>query len=181
VVSETLVNTGFCDIFPMISKKNLKKHLTIMLLISMVLFSSAFFISSTIKNYYTPEKVTKRLRSEIALASSDLEIEIRKIAAQNSENKVAFLNFLEENYKNAFTEKGIEILVYKHDSLKFWTANVFAAPFIKDSENFISEVVQSGSGYYLVKQQRNKSDIIIALQLIHYNYKFSNEYLPWFL
>jgi len=149
-----------------------------MLFISMVLFSSAFIISLIIKKYYTPQKVTQRLTSEIAIASADLETEINKIAAQNSENKVAFLNFLEENYKNAFTEKGIEILVYKHDSLKFWTANVFAAPFIKDSENFTSEVVQSGSGYYLVKQQKNKNDIIIALQLIRYNYKFSNEYLP---
>ena len=35
-----------------------------------------------------------------------------------------------------FAEKGIEILVYKNDSLKFWTSNVFAAPLILDNENF---------------------------------------------
>ena len=178
MASETLVNTGFCDIFLMISRKKLKNYLTIMLFISLVFFLSAFVISSVIKNYYTPQKIAQRLTSEIALASADLETEIKKVAAQNSGDEVTFLNFLEENYKNAFTEKGIEILVYKNDSLKYWTANVFAAPFIKDSENFTSEVVRSGSGYYLVKQQKNKNEIIIALQLIRYNYKFSNEYLP---
>jgi len=149
-----------------------------MLFISLVFFLSALIISSIINKYYAPQKVTQRLNSEIAVASVNLETEIKKVAAQNLDDKVAFLNFLEKNYKNAFSEKGIEILVYKHDSLKFWTANVFAAPFIKDSENFTSEVVRSGSGYYLVKQQKNKTDIIIALQLIRYNYKFSNDYLP---
>jgi two-component system nitrogen regulation sensor histidine kinase NtrY len=162
----------------MISRKKLKKRLTIMLFISLLFFLSAFILSSIIKNFYTPQKVTERLSSEIAVASADLENEINKVAAQNSEDEIAFLNFIEENYKNAFSENGIEILVYKNDSLKFWTANVFASPFIKDSENFTSEVLRSGSGYYLVKQQKKKNEIIIALQLIRYNYKFSNEYLP---
>ncbi len=149
-----------------------------MLLLSIMFFLSAFIISSAIKKYYTPQKVTQRLTSEIELASADLETEMKYVATQNSEDKVAFLNFLEKNYKKAFSEKGIEILVYKNDSLKFWTANVFAAPIIKDSENFTSEVLRNGSGYYLVKQHRGKNETIIALQLIRYNYKFSNEYLP---
>lgn len=149
-----------------------------MLCISVVLFLSAFIISSLIKNYYAPAKVTRRLTAEIAVASANLETEIKKIAAQNSEDKISFLNFLEKKYKDAFAEKGIEVLVYKQDTLKFWTANVFAAPFSIDSGSFASEVVRSGSGYYLVKKQRNKNEIIIALQLIRFNYKFSNEYLP---
>ena len=149
-----------------------------MLFLSLVFFLSAYIISALIKKYYAPQEVTQRLTSEIATASADLEIEIKKVTAQNTLNKVSFLNFLDKNYKNAFAEKGIEILVYKHDTLKFWTSNVFAAPFIKDSENFTSEVARSGSGFYLVKQQRNKDELIIALQLIRYNYKFSNEYLP---
>jgi signal transduction histidine kinase len=162
----------------MIIRRKLKKRLTIMLFLSLLFFLSAFILSSIIQNYYAPKKVTERLSSEIAIASADLETEINKVAAQNSADEVAFRNFLKENYKNAFSEKGVEILIYKNDSLKFWTANVFAAPFIKDSENFTSEVLRSGSGYYLVKQQKNKNVLIVALQLLRYNYKFSNEYLP---
>lgn len=149
-----------------------------MLILSLVFFVAAFTISSSIKKRNVPQKVTTRLTSEIGLALKDLEIEIQKIAIQNTDDKDKFQDFLEKNYKSAFAQKGIEILVYKSDTLKFWTANVFAAPFIKDSESFKSDVVRSGSGYYLVKRYQGKNETIIALQLIRYNYKFSNEYLP---
>jgi len=149
-----------------------------MLSLSMVFFLSAFIISLSIKKYYTPEKVTKRLTVEIASALTDLETEIQKVASQNLDDKALLLEFLDINFKNAFNERGIEILVYKNDSLKFWTANVFAAPIILDSENFMSDVVHSGSGYYLTKQRRIKNHVIIALQLIRYNYEYTNEYLP---
>ncbi len=150
-----------------------------MLFISMLFFLSAVIISSLVKNYYSPDKVSKRLKSEIAAALSNLETEIKKVAVQNTDDKNAFLGFLGKNYKDAFNQKGIEILVYKNDSLKFWTSDVFAAPFVnKDSANFSLSIVRNGSGYYLVKQLRVKNELIIALQLIQYNYRFSNQYLP---
>ncbi|MDO9255696.1 MAG: ATP-binding protein [Bacteroidales bacterium] len=149
-----------------------------MLFLSLVFFLSAFFISSSIKRYYAPQNVSKRLTSEIADAFTDLDAEIKNVSSQNNRDKYSFTEFLDKNHHNSLAEKGIEILVYQNDSLKYWTDNVFAAPFIKDSENFTSDVVRSGSGYYLVKQLQVKNDIIIALQLIRYNYKFSNEYLP---
>jgi len=149
-----------------------------MFFLSVVFFLAAFVISLSTKDYYSPQKVSGRLTSEIAVALNDLEAEIEKVASQKIENKETFISFLANNYQKAFFEKGIEILVFQNDSLKFWTANVFAAPYIKDSENFTSDVVRSGSGYYLVKQFRNKNNLFVALQLIRYNYKYSNEYLP---
>ena len=149
-----------------------------MLFLSMVFFLSAFVISLSIKNYYTPQKISKRLTREIASSLNDLETEITKVASQNMDNKAAFLEYLDKNYYNAFSEKGIEILIYRNDSLRFWTANVFAAPVTFDKDIFSGDVVRSGSGYYLVKQNRVKEDLVIALQLIRYNYKYSNEYLP---
>lgn len=149
-----------------------------MLFLCIVFFVSAFIISLSIKNYNEPERVTKRLNSEIKIAQSDLEAETQKVAEQKIDNKIEFLDFLDKNYKNAFTNKGIEIFVYKQDSLSYWTDNVFAAPIIKDSENFTTDVIRSGSGYYLVKQRQINAYTIVALQLIRYNYKYSNEYLP---
>ncbi len=161
------------------SEKKLKKHLLPMLFLSVLFFLSAVIISSVIKKYYSPDNVSIRLTSEIATAFNNLETEIKKVAVQNTENKNSFLNFIGKNYKDAFSQKGIEILVYKNDSLKFWTSDVFAAPFInEDSTGFASDIIRNGSGYYLVKKFRNKNDLIIALQLIRYNYRFSNEYLP---
>lgn len=149
-----------------------------MLVLSVAFFLLALLISSSIKKRFTPKQVSKRLTSEIAIALSDLDNEINKISAHHLSDKVTSLEFLEKNYKDAFHEKGIEILVYRNDSLKFWTANVFAAPQIHDSAIFASEVLRSGNGYYLVKQKRVNNSLIVALQLIRYNYKFTNEYLP---
>lgn len=149
-----------------------------MLFLSIGLFLSATVISFSVKNYYAPAKVTHRLTLEIASALKDLESATVKVAAQNLSDKGGLADYLDINYKNAFARQGIELLVYEHDSLKFWTDNVFAAPLIRDSENFTSEVVRSGSGYYLVKHRKVKEYVIVALQLIKYNYKYSNEYLP---
>jgi two-component system, NtrC family, nitrogen regulation sensor histidine kinase NtrY len=162
----------------MITRQKLKKSLMIMLFLSVVFFLSAFVISLSVKNYYTPKNVSKRLTQEIASSINDLETEIKKVASQNMDDKAAFLKYLDKNYNNSFAEKGVEILIYKNDSLRFWTANVFAAPVIFDQEIFSGDVVRNGSGFYLVKQSRVKKHLVIALQLIRYNYKYANEYLP---
>jgi signal transduction histidine kinase len=163
----------------MISGKKIQKSILPMLFLSVLFFLSAVIISSATKKYYSLVNVSKRLTSEIASAYNNLETEAVKIAAQKTDDKNSFLDFIDKNYKDMFSEKGIEILIYRNDSLKFWTSDVFAAPFINiDSVSFASDIVRNGSGYYLVKQLRSKNDLIIALQLIRYNYRFSNEYLP---
>jgi signal transduction histidine kinase len=149
-----------------------------MLILSIVFFLSAFSISYFIKEYYAPQKTTERLSKQISLAIKDLDTEIENVYLKGNSTKKAFREFLNTSYNNAFSKKGIEILVYQKDSLKFWTSNIFAAPFIKDSENFTSDVVRSGSGYYLIKQRHINDLTIIALQLIRYNYQYSNDYLP---
>lgn len=95
-----------------------------MLLLSMVFFLCAFVISVSIHRYYAPQKVSARLTREIAASLTDLESEIQKVSARNMNDKNSFLEYLDDNYKNAFKNRGIEILIYKNDSLKFWSANV---------------------------------------------------------
>jgi len=149
-----------------------------MIFLSLLFFISAFIISTSFRNYYLPQNVTSRMNSEISDAISDLEIEIEKIASVNIREKDRFLEYIDNNYKKAFSNKGIEILIYENDSLTYWTDIVFSAPEIKDRQSFSSDVITSGSGYYLVKTRKSGNRVIIALQLIRYSYKYSNEYLP---
>jgi two-component system, NtrC family, nitrogen regulation sensor histidine kinase NtrY len=162
----------------MVTKQKLKKHLYKMLLLSIVLFLLALLISSSLKEHYSPLKVTERLTLEIASSFDNLEAEIEKVCSQNIEAKAGFIKYLDKNYKKAFSEKGILILVYERDSLKLWTSNIFAAPSVKGKGNFRTDVERCGNGYYLVKQKKVQKYNVIALQLIKYNYKYSNEYLP---
>lgn len=149
-----------------------------MLFLSVVFFISAYSISFSVKKYYSPSKVTARVNSEILSSLIVLENEINTIASVDLGDKNSFRDFLYEHYKNTISERGIEILIYENDSLKYWTDNVFAAPVIIDSQNLISNVVLNGSGYYLQKSRKIYHRTFVALQLLRYNYKFTNEYLP---
>ena len=149
-----------------------------MLVLSIVFFIAAYIVSISVRKFNTPIRVTSRLNLEIAAALTNLQNETEKIAAVRTRDEKGFLEYLSKNYKNSFAKKGIEILVYESDSLKYWTNNIYAAPIILDSATFTSPVISSGNGYYLVKSLKTNKTIVVALQLLKYNYKYSNEYLP---
>ena len=164
----------------MITHRKLKKHSLIMLVLSIVLFVSALVLSIAIEKFNSPEKVTRRLQKEIGKAFADLTSEISEIEKQDLDDRNSFFEFLNRNYGNAFSAKGIEILVYTNDSLKYWTSNVFATPLVINTfdKQFDAEVVKTGSGYYILKRKQVQNHILVALQLLKYNYKYSNDYLP---
>ena len=158
----------------MITQRKYKKHILILLFVSIALFVCAFVLVKAVENSNSPIKLTQRLQKEIGLAFSALEAELEIVSRQNLNNRDSFLEFLELNYRNEFSEKGVEILVYSNDSLSFWTSNVFAAPFIINPtfRKIDTEIVQTGSGYYILKRKQVKDHILIALQLLKYNYKY---------
>ena len=162
----------------MITRQKLKNHFLTMLFLSIVFFVSAYLILNSAKKYYSPSEITARLNSEILFSLSDLDKEIDIITSAGFDNEATLWNFINTNNKNSFKERGVEILVYENDSLKYWTNNVFAAPVYLDSLSFGYDIVISGSGYYLVKSRKTGPYTIVALQLLRYNYKYSNEYLP---
>ena len=149
----------------MITRENVKKHFWIMLIFSVVFFFSAFIFSHLTKNFYDPQKVTVRLNKEIRFSILDLEKELNKVSTQNLNDKKTIIEFFDKNYHKIFERKGIEILVYRNDSLTYWTTNVFASSFIAESSTYSSGILSNGSGYYLSRQRQVNTYLIIALQL----------------
>jgi len=112
-----------------------------MLMLSIVFFVSAFFVSKLFNQYNSPQSVTSRLNSGIALAFNDLEKEIEKIEATRFNNQADFLKYLDKNYKTAFENEGIVILIYEHDSLRYWSDNVVAAPRVLQNKNEFPKLI----------------------------------------
>jgi len=162
----------------MITPRKVRKRLYVALFLSVTLFFSAYIISSVFKNYYTPSKVSQRLTREIAASCRELDAEIENLASKNLEAKNSLFGEFNQKFKNTFADRGIEILIYKNDSLRFWTSNVFAAPVILNNEYFSPEVIQTGSGYYLARHKKIRNTFIVALQLVRYGYNYENDYLP---
>ena len=149
-----------------------------MLFISTICFLIGAFISIYRQKYNAPERVTKRLNAQISKALFNLELRIESISTIIFYKQNQINTFINDKYKDEFKSNGIELLIYRNDSLKFWTANVFAAPQIKSIDDFTSDIIRNGSGYYLMHKRLIGKYLIIGLQLIHYNYIYSNDYLP---
>lgn len=119
------------------------------------------------------------MQREVLSAISDLKTNVANLGTVNLQNIDESLTYFDQKYKSELFKEGIEILVYQNDSLKYWSGNVFSAPDILDSTWVSSALIQNGSGYYLATSQRKKFNInVIGVQLLKYNYKYSNEYLP---
>jgi len=162
----------------MFTSKKLIHHLLFMLILSIVLFFVATLITKSVKKYNSIQNVVKRLNSEIIQVDESLNSKIEYLAAMDLHKKAIVISAINKEFDNSIKSDGTEFLIYKNDSLSYWTNNSFSAPFILDSENFISSIVKSGNGYYLTKQKRVGDFVIVGLYLIKYNYKFENDYLP---
>ncbi len=74
-------------------------------------------------------------------------------------------------------EQGIEYLVYKNDTLIYWSGNESTAGFIYDSAIFNRNFVELGNGYYYRKALVVYEKVFIGLLLIRKNYKYENDYV----
>lgn len=162
----------------MFSSKKLLRRLILMLSLSIALFFSATLITKTVKSYNSLENVTSRLNKEIIISENELSDEIAKVQQLDLHSKNSTIAFLEKNFENAFLSSGIEILIYKNDSLAYWTYNAFPAITIKDSKTFFSEIIVTGNGYYIAQKVKKDDFEIVGLKLIKFNFKFENDYLP---
>lgn len=73
--------------------------------------------------------------------------------------------------------QGIEYLLYKNDTLVFWSDNLNAASYIYDSVLFSSNLVELGNGYYYKRELIRNEKIYLGLLLVRKNYKYENEYI----
>jgi nitrogen fixation/metabolism regulation signal transduction histidine kinase len=161
----------------MIPKRKFRKHLIVSLTISLVAFVLVIGVSRIISNYYSPDKVTTRLSREFISATAELDHELTILADKTSKKFPGFNANQYIDYTDLFKNKGIELFVYQHDTLRYWTDNVFSAPFIKDSENFTNQVIKEGNGYYLIRFLHKPPHTFVGVQLIKYDYNFNNDYL----
>ncbi len=161
------------------SEKKIRKQLYFMLIISIVLFFSAQLINFYLEKRNNIQQVTKRLDKKVKIAEAELSDELVKISSHLKNDKEDdFRDFLIKNYKNYFSRHGVEILIYRNDSLTFWTDQVCAVPSVKNTIFFNTGIYESGSGNYLILKKQERNYDIIGLQLLNYNFKYENEYLP---
>lgn len=162
----------------MINDKKYIKRAIVFLLLCIFFYLLAFLIVSSKEKYHSPEKTFARVQNDISSILEKINEKTIEISKINFDQEIEVRNYFQQNYRNEFSKSGFEILIYYNDTLTYWSENKFPAPFIYPATKKGFNVEETGNGYYLMKQFHLNNYTFVGVQLIKYNYPFTNDYLP---
>jgi two-component system nitrogen regulation sensor histidine kinase NtrY len=153
------------------------KHF-ILLAVSLTLFFFGF-LSDRI-SFYSFRQFTLSKRFQEDLYSKEFKLDD---LLDNWENKIDsfkeedyFAALLEESLKT-FSKEGLMLLVYRNDSLKFWSDNSLPVGLYYDESLFKDPAVFLGNGWFLKKEKTFGETRLVGLLLIKTAYSYENKFL----
>jgi len=153
------------------------KHF-IILTISLVLFFFGF-LSDRI-SFYSLRQYTLSKRFQEDLYAKEFQLVDlldqweEKIESFKEEDYFAAL--LEESM-NSVSDEGLLLLVYRNDSLKFWSDNSLPAGLIYEEWLFKDPAVFLGNGWFLKREKTFGDTKVVGLLLIKTAYSYENKFL----
>lgn len=153
------------------------KHKILIYLLLAILFAVvAVFYTNLYINQDNFDKLTQKFQSkflhkEIFLEHilNDLSKEIDSIH-NNS-------NFINEPDRINLSEKGISILLYENDTLKFWSDNAVPVYDYYEDNDFDSSFTFLTNGWYFTNTKKLEQFNLVGLIKIKNEYPFQNQYL----
>jgi two-component system nitrogen regulation sensor histidine kinase NtrY len=153
------------------------KHF-ILLAVSLTLFFFGF-LSDRI-SFYSLRQYTLSKRFQEDLYSKEFQLDD---LLDEWENKID--SFKEEDYfaalleesQNKFSNEGLLLLVYRNDSLKFWSDNSLPIGSFYDESLFKDPAVFLGNGWFLKKEKAFGETRLVGLLLIKTAYLYENKFL----
>jgi len=158
-----------------IRKKNIK---TILFILTLICFFLAIYFSKKTNDKKDYDLIVKKIENKLHYKESYVEKITSDIATNIRQSKAIPFNILAEKYNSKlFSEKGIDIFVYKNDTLQFWSDNS-----IPINDNFYNayendSYIRLLNGNYIIKKSYEHPYTIISLILIKTEYKYNNDYL----
>jgi two-component system nitrogen regulation sensor histidine kinase NtrY len=145
-----------------------------------LLFASLLFTAIVVENTYTPAnnltETAKLLESNLHGKEQVVDDAINNKQFFNEVQRLRSSPALDLKYINEYTaKKGIQILVYKNDFLRFWSDEyvIPSCANLKEGTSFI----KFANGYYETIKKTEGTTSVVFLILVKTNYAFTNEYL----
>ena len=130
------------------------------------------------KAFNAPQKQYENFQSALHQKEITIEQYIAELGEKSSKISYRELFKLYDNsYQTLYNDKGMVLLIYENDSLKFWTDNHIPV------ENFLlkicldSHIVKLNNGLFEVRRKEINNKVIIGLILIKNEYAITNNYL----
>lgn len=161
------------------------------LLMAVLFFIISLFLDKSI-NYFNLEaehnidaneieRILHRKEKKLNAVLSDLSAKFSQIDNQfileKEERKYAYDSlFFSDEYLN-LNESGINLLIYKNDSLKYWTSSLISLN-LKYSESYLGDrIIDFKNAIHRVKIQKKGGYIFVGLILIKQKYSYKNKLL----
>jgi len=152
------------------------------LLMFFLLFSAAVIMQRRVIQTETFSVDSKHIEIQI----HNLETELVNLVSETKKNYLDGIFFetdslstwmIEKDYSE-YTNRGFSVLVYKNDTLRFWSENTVPVPhYLSDNEFFNKKIVQLGNGWFLIDKAEIENGLVIGLLRIKNNYTYENRFL----
>ncbi len=99
-------------------------------------------------------------------------IKINSYIESTKKNSLFFNNPL-----NKLDNKEFIVLIFRNDSIKYWTDNSITIPHRYSNSDLLSPVVELNNGWYILNSKKFKNINIVGLVLLKHKYSIQNKYL----
>lgn len=162
----------------MLTKKVYKSKIRNLLISLIIAFGSALLLQY-VYYYFNTEKITvSRVQKKIIAFENRLDEKIEEISLLKLDDQSSVRNYLHQHYKDLYREDKTEVVIYKNDSLTYWSDNVYPAEQILTHTKKQTQIDKKGNGFYLRKQKEVGEYTVVGVELIKYSYPYKNKYLP---
>jgi hypothetical protein len=155
----------------MIKNKVLQK-LSLSLLFFLMAFSYGYFKTQHNKIEKIAKKIESELISKDKKADQFLDEMILKIKTEKQWSTIS--KIIPENLYKKF---GLLFLIYKNDTLLYWSENAVPVDFLKLNELKQNTILKLQNGWFKSRSAILNEYQIISLMLIKNEYNYQNEYL----
>ena len=155
------------------------KHKSIVFLSGAILLFAATFLTEkyfTYKNY--GEKDINRFEKVLHHKQKKLNVILDEVEQKlNSGRDLQFVRQQYEKYENLYQKRGIIILLYQDDTLRFWSDNSVPVSDSFSGSPFHKNFVFLGSAWFVVQKRKIGENQVVGLLLIKHQYPYENHFL----
>ncbi len=166
-----------------INKAFLKQFNNIKYLFLSVLFFSALIFTEKVMMQPEDYKIkTEDVEADLHELENELDVLLNLMKLEIDSGKTEYQNetslwHFQEDFSN-FSKKGFTVLVYKNDSLKYWSDNSFSiSPFLSESSYDKVRVIELSNGWYEIREQKHEDIALIGFIKLKNKFSFQNKYL----
>ncbi len=153
---------------------NIRNYALIFVLFLICAASYYYFLSKPINKSAVTDKIQKHLHQRHKIVSDHFQLFEEMLL-----DSTMILNkkFLVEEFAGTYEKEGLTYLIYRDDSILFWTSNEVAFDNFSIEDFRTSGLTHLADGWYEMVNQEFSEYFIVALLLIKADYKYQNEYL----